>query len=1000
MEKLYLDFESYSECDIKKRGGANYAHHPSTDYVCLGWSFNDEPVYLNHYRQPKPEELLDRITPETLVYAHNATFDFRIWNLVMVPKYGWPRLRIEQIVDTMALCQRFTLPGSLSGAGGALNIEKAKSTAGTLLIKSCCCPTKKGERPHLLTKEETAELTGKKVIEKQQELNQKFTDLFDYCIRDVEAMKELCNILPMDTLPGIEKKIWQITYEINEQGLPIALHEAVKIRQEVDNYTQQQLLTVPAMVNHAFGSITQTAKVKEWCHSQGVMIPDLTKDTVEKWVAKQINPLVKQILKLRQELGKTSTAKYTKLIDQAFEDDGYYSIKDVLAYHAAGTGRWAGRGFQMHNLPRATLKIHKGATSAEKEKIVEATILDFMNGTRVPNPTEAAKALIRPMIKAPKGWQLIVADYKSIENRVISWLAGDFKTLDMFVTGLDQYTELAAQYFGVDYDKVDSDQRQMGKRMVLGAQFGMGQKKFKENFDSEMSLPKYNHLPPAERVISLEDADKAIKTYRARYHEIVQMWYGLSNAAKNTIETGERSEFRGMYFNMYRKLGRNWLFMKLPSGRNIFYLNPRIEYGLIPGYESMGLKPGIKHEGFNSYNRQWTPNISLIPGRITENCLAEGTKVFTDRGWINIEDIDTSYMVHDGYNFVSHTGLIDQGEQYCLQLNGVYMTPDQEVLKDNETWSTASQFKGQSGSEYWRLNSSILSLISREDRSNVATPMQVWKHLCKKLGRFIKERTKECTTSELWMQENRIAGTEVCRKGAKTKFQIPTLQTLQCMEINDSSMYSTDSPSLEKLWWKRDYSFGSMAKFRSFLEGYGINISVRSFIRKKEQQFRIFCRELLLDDKKGTMQQYQKNNMDNSFMGKDDCIRSKSEVQDSTLNSSLLDYKRDYRRTFDITNAGPYQRFIIKGENGPFVVHNCVQATARDIMAHGMVNVHQNMPEIKLIGTVHDEIMGMIRESDLTESTYDNFVTQLCDIPWAKGIPLAADGFIAKRYKK
>ncbi len=84
---------------------------------------------------------------------------------------------------------------------------------------------------------------------------------------------------------------------------------------------------------------------------------------------------------------------------------------------------------------------------------------------------------------------------------------------------------------------------------------------------------------------------------------------------------------------------------------------------------------------------------------------------------------------------------------------------------------------------------------------------------------------------------------------------------------------------------------------------------------------------------------------------------------------------------------------------GGALVENVTQATARDIMAHGMLNADAN--EFPLLFTCHDEDISEIDESAVEDDTLDKFLKLLCDVPeWAKTCPIAAEGWIGKRYRK
>jgi DNA polymerase len=83
------------------------------------------------------------------------------------------------------------------------------------------------------------------------------------------------------------------------------------------------------------------------------------------------------------------------------------------------------------------------------------------------------------------------------------------------------------------------------------------------------------------------------------------------------------------------------------------------------------------------------------------------------------------------------------------------------------------------------------------------------------------------------------------------------------------------------------------------------------------------------------------------------------------------------------------------------ITENVIQSLARDVMGHGLKMVDQNMQNVGLIGTVHDEALGLIWEDHATPETLETFNKWLCHTePWAEGLPLKAEGYIAKRYRK
>lgn len=612
MRRVWIDFETFSKIDIRKRGGYVYTHDSSTEILCLAYAIDDRPVDLWLPGTEAGKELIDLITDlETKVYAHNAKFDFRIWNNKMPP--SWPRIKEEQLVDTMALCASFSLPLSLADAGSAMSIPMQKDSEGKALIKALCVPNKLGNQP---------DYTSPQLINK-------FNKLCRYCMRDVAAMRFLVSSLPRDHLIEREALVWLNTLHMNSLGLPIDHISAKSIKEYLAVYVAISMGKVSIISDGAFQTINQIAKIKDWCQNvHDYPADNLQASTIIGILDDDECPKpVKDIMKLRQELGRTSTAKYTKVIDQLFADGEAVWVKDNLVYFGASTGRWTGTGFQMHNLPRASVK--------DPEKCIR----DFKNCSPddhlIEDPVGIGKALIRPMIKAPPGQMMIVSDYSGVENRALHWMAGDLKTLKDFENGVDQYVTMASALYNKPYEEIkegyDNGQidyeamRYMGKVIVLGCGYGMGKDTFIKTAKLQFGLE-----------VSEDDAKAGVDAYRHKFNLIPKLWKGLKNAAAKAVISQSRVTFGRIMFGTARVNGTVWLAMKLPSGRCIYYKNPQVEERLIPKFEYIGPVPTVTHEGRNSLTRKWG-RTALIPGRITENAIQGFTRDIMAQGLLNVE---------------------------------------------------------------------------------------------------------------------------------------------------------------------------------------------------------------------------------------------------------------------------------------------------------------------------------------------------------------------------
>lgn len=606
MTTLFIDTETYSARDIK-RGGLAYAKDETTQLLCLAWAFDKEdPSLWTVAGGDLPERVLEHISSSQPVCAFNATFDYRIWNCVGVRDFGWPALSLEQIIDAQALCACYQIPQNLKDAGAALRLTQQKDKAGINLIKACCQPDKDGNAPYNPVA---------------------FNELTRYCQQDVRTLQQIVYALPRQALIPQEQQIWEFTYHCNATGLPVDLPAVVAVYEYLQKYIEKTVVELPKLTDGQVTTPGQIARIVAWCAKQGYYLPNLQADTVEQELAKPSLPAkIRRVLELRQELGRSSTAKYKKILEQAVLTSDGARVYDNLRYHGAGTGRWTGQGFQMHNLPRASITDKLDPATTDPAALTpDYWISKFHAGEEIDDPVFMAKALIRPMIQAPKGYKIIVADYASIENRILAWAAGDTGTLLDFENGVDQYKTMASARFGVPYDQVTKEQRRVGKVIILGAGYGMGAKKFQATALLQAGL----ELTP-------EEAQASVTAYRERYPQIKALWNNLRRVAAEAVISGQRRKYKDVLFGTFNANGHRWLAMRLPTGKSLYYADPSVREELIKDYEYMGPVPTITHYGTDPYTKKWS-RLKLIPGRITENLVQATAREVMAYGMLNAQ---------------------------------------------------------------------------------------------------------------------------------------------------------------------------------------------------------------------------------------------------------------------------------------------------------------------------------------------------------------------------
>jgi hypothetical protein len=113
-----------------------------------------------------------------------------------------------------------------------------------------------------------------------------------------------------------------------------------------------------------------------------------------------------------------------------------------------------------------------------------------------------------------------------------------------------------------------------------------------------------------------------------------------------------------------------------------------------------------------------------------------------------------------------------------------------------------------------------------------------------------------------------------------------------------------------------------------------------------------------------------------------------------TNKSWITTEKRE--QVFDLKNCGPRHRFVIRTCEGPVIIHNCVQATARDFLTDAMLRVEEK--GFPIVMHCHDEIVAEVKIGTKSLEEMSEIVSQ--NPSWAPGIPLEAKGWRDFRYKK
>ena len=570
MSILGIDIETYSEVDLPKCGVYAYAEHPSFEILLFAYAFDDEETHVVDLKcgERLPPRVLDALTdPAITKAAFNAAFE-----RTCIGRYLGKRLDAAQWQCTAVQSAMLALPLSLEGVGEVLGIERKKLKEGGDLVRYFSLPCK------------PTKANGQRTRNLPEHASEKWQRFKEYCVRDVEAEREIRAKLQGYPIPAKEQELYRLDQEINDRGImvdPVLVARAIECDEQYREKTTKRAYELTGLANP-----NSPAQLKEWLEGQGTQVDTLDKKAVCALLPGAEGDVL-EVLKLRLLMAKTSVKKYEAIRRSVCADGRVHGL--LQFYGANRTGRWAGRLVQIQNLPQNHIpdlalarELVKAGRYADIEALYEST----------PN---VLSELIRTAFVPRPGCRFIVADFSAIEARVIAWLAGEQWRLEVFEGGGDIYCASASKMFHVPVEKhgQNSHLRQKGKIAELALGYGGAVGALTAMGALEMGLAE-EELPPL------------VRQWREVNPHIIRLWAQVENAAMTAVREKARVRLGRLTFHCRSGM----LFITLPSGRKLCYVKPRIQTNRFGG-------DGLTYEGVGE-SKKWT-RIETFGGKLTEN---------------------------------------------------------------------------------------------------------------------------------------------------------------------------------------------------------------------------------------------------------------------------------------------------------------------------------------------------------------------------------------------
>lgn len=634
--KLFLDIETRSTVPIKS--GA-HAYAEKAEILIITYAIDDGPVEI--YETSDSEGII-KLSSACLEADEHWWHNGGMFDRVVIAKQ-WPFLYTlmpgHKWRDTLVQAHSHSLPGSLGALCKIYGLpsDVAKDKAGRALIQLFCVkPQKNGE---WATKDTHPD---------------KWEQFREYAKSDIRAMRELHRLMPKRNYPNNESELafWHLDQRINMRGVGMDVDMAAAAVRAIEKEQKVLAARTSEITEGEVAKATQRDRLLIHLFERyGAALSDLKKSTLEKQLNNPDLPdALRELLKIRISSTMTSSAKYKTLLRGVSPDGRLRGLMQFCGAHR--TGRIAHRLFQPGNMPRPDVGLIKA------EMGITGKILEADGNRYIDTGVAALKAdcadmlftnvmgltanLVRSVIQAPPGKKLVISDWSNIEGRSAAFLTGEdwklkaFRDYDAGI-GADLYKLTYARSFGVDVESVDKGQRQLGKieELALAYEGGVGAfVTFTQTYNMELEdirkavFANIDGVDPIlvreaysawewaqgwtggpDRTMGLPQhvyiaCDIVKRAWRKAHPATAPYWKELKEKIREAI-LNPGLVVKARLINI--RSTNNWLSLRLPSGRYLYYAQPKVDEG-----------GGISYMGVNQFNRKWG-RIKSYGGKFFEN---------------------------------------------------------------------------------------------------------------------------------------------------------------------------------------------------------------------------------------------------------------------------------------------------------------------------------------------------------------------------------------------
>ena len=442
---------------------------------------------------------------DNVIAAHNAGFEQAV-----LRKLGM-EVPSHRFIDTAVLARAAGAAGKLEAAAPQL-LDTDKLESGMNLIKLFSIP---GEYQ---ARKMRGAFDPQVVVDHPAE----WAEFAHYCQVDADLSYALAEKL-LPSMTQFELTYAAVTMDMNNVGWFVDMPLVKEMQRRYEENVEAAVNNFRDLCNAPDLNLSSFPQLQEWCQVRGVKASSFDEASVQKMkmsLTKRLDVMdiddpkrpgleeVQEMLHAKQTMGGSSLKKLQTLIDRVGPDS---RLRDSYLHIGAGaTYRTSGRGVQMQNLKRLN------GVGDDVELLFDSDVMW---------PNDKLASNLRQVFRAAHDdGKLIVGDFSSVESRGLAWQAGEQWKLDAYEQGQDLYKVQASKIFGVRYEDVTKQQRQIGKVGELACGYGAGPDAVHE-FAKKMGVE-----------MTQIEASMLVKDWRAANEGIVNYWHQLDYALHSAVD--------------------------------------------------------------------------------------------------------------------------------------------------------------------------------------------------------------------------------------------------------------------------------------------------------------------------------------------------------------------------------------------------------------------------------------------------------------------------------